>query len=89
MIFFLAFILLSQQSATDLNTVISRAADYVAKYEADLGNLIGTEEYLQTSVWLDNGIHLEFQEGCNVAVCLTFDYSSRHGMGRAAKSESD
>jgi hypothetical protein len=55
MIFFIAFILLSQQSATDLNAVISRAADYVAKYEADLGNLIGTEEYLQTSVWLDNG----------------------------------
>src|SRR5947207_2814108 len=46
-------LLLTQQSPIDLNTVLERAAQYVSQYEADLGNLIGTEEYLQNAVWLD------------------------------------
>lgn len=48
-------ILLFQQTDPDLTTVISRAAEYVSQYESELGNLIGTEEYSQTAVWLDNG----------------------------------
>src|SRR5262245_58402723 len=47
-------LLLVQQNAPDLDTVITRATDYVSRYEAELGNLIGAEEYVQTSVWLDN-----------------------------------
>jgi hypothetical protein len=34
-----------------LDTVVHRATDYVTQYEAELGNLIGTEDYLQSSVW--------------------------------------
>ena len=48
--------LLVQQNATDLDAVLKRATEYVSQYEAELGNLIGTEEYLQTAVWMDNGI---------------------------------
>jgi hypothetical protein len=44
----------AQQSSTDLDAVIGRASEYVSQYEADLGNLIGGEEYVQTSVWYDN-----------------------------------
>jgi hypothetical protein len=44
-----------QDPAADLHTVIQRATAYVAHYEAELGNLIGNEEYLQTSVWVDDG----------------------------------
>src|SRR5262245_28272479 len=50
----LLFAFLVQQSAPDLNTVIARATDYVSRYEAELGNLIGSEEIIQNSVWLDN-----------------------------------
>ena len=45
---------LVQQNTPDLDAVIARATDYVSRYEAELGNLIGSEEYVQTSVWLDN-----------------------------------
>jgi hypothetical protein len=45
---------LARQAAPDLETVLARATEYVSHYEADLGNLIGTEEYVQNSVWLDN-----------------------------------
>jgi hypothetical protein len=44
----------AQQNSTDLDAVIGRASEYVSQYEADLGNLIGGEEYVQTSVWYDN-----------------------------------
>src|SRR5690242_6810916 len=44
----------AQQSPTEIETVLSRATDYVQQYEAELGNLIGSEEYVQSSVWLDN-----------------------------------
>ena len=44
----------AQQSPVEIGTVLSRATEYVTQYEADLGNLIGTEEYVQSSVWLDN-----------------------------------
>jgi hypothetical protein len=44
----LALLLTVQQPSAELNTVLQRATAYVAKYEADFGNLIGTEEYLQT-----------------------------------------
>jgi hypothetical protein len=44
----LALLLTVQQPPTELAAVIQRATDYVTKYEAELGNLIGTEEYLQT-----------------------------------------
>jgi hypothetical protein len=47
-------LLLAWQGAADLNTVLARASEYVSQYEAELGNLIGAEEYLQTSVLLDN-----------------------------------
>ncbi len=42
------------RQADQLDTVLARASEYVAQYEAELGNLIGTEEYLQSSVWYDN-----------------------------------
>jgi hypothetical protein len=47
----LFFILAGQQSATE--AVLTRASEYVSRYEAELGNLIGTEEYVQSSVWMD------------------------------------
>jgi hypothetical protein len=47
-------LLLAPQGAVDLSTVLARASEYVSLYEAELGNLIGAEEYLQTSVLLDN-----------------------------------
>ena len=46
--------LILQQPVADLDTVIRRATDYVSRYEAELGNLIGTEEYLQNATLLDN-----------------------------------
>ena len=49
-------IVLAQQGAPSLDIVIERATQYVTQYEEDLGNLIGSEEYVQNSVWLDNGI---------------------------------
>jgi len=42
----------AQQTAPDLEVVLRRAADYVTQYEAELGNLIGSEEYLQNVAWL-------------------------------------
>src|SRR5262245_51648235 len=42
----------AQQNAPDLDVVLRRAADYVTQYEADLGNLIGSEEYVQNVAWL-------------------------------------
>jgi hypothetical protein len=50
----LALTLLSQ-NPSELDGILARATQYVAQYEADLGNLIGAEEYVQTSVLLDNG----------------------------------
>src|SRR5690349_7068348 len=44
----------AQQSSIEIGTVLARATDYVTQYEAELGNLIGSEEYVQTSLWLDN-----------------------------------
>jgi hypothetical protein len=44
-----------QQNSPDLDMVLERATGYVAQYEADLGNLIGSENYVQNGVWLDNG----------------------------------
>jgi hypothetical protein len=44
----------AQQSPIEIATVLSRATDYVTQYEAELGNLIGSEEYVQSSVWMDN-----------------------------------
>jgi hypothetical protein len=46
----------AQQTEIPPDTVLLRASDYVSKYEADLGNLIGTEEYLQSSVWMDASV---------------------------------
>src|SRR5215468_7578393 len=40
-----------QQAAPDLDTVIQRATAYVTQYEEELGNLIGTEDYLQNVAW--------------------------------------
>jgi hypothetical protein len=50
-----ALFLAQQSAASDLDAVLKRATEYVSQYEAELGNLIGTEEYLQTGVWMDNG----------------------------------
>ncbi len=52
--FLILAVLLTQQNATNLEAVLSRATDYVSQYEGELGNLIGTEDYVQSSVWLDN-----------------------------------
>jgi len=46
-------LLLAPQNAPDLAPVLERATAYVSQYEAELGNLIGAEEYVQNSVWLD------------------------------------
>ena len=43
------------QSAADLSPVLERAKEYVARYEAELGNLIGSEEYVQNAAWLTAG----------------------------------
>ncbi|HEY2385070.1 MAG TPA: hypothetical protein VGK48_28170 [Terriglobia bacterium] len=43
----------AQQNAVPLETVLARASEYVAQYEGELGNLIGAEEYVQSSVWMD------------------------------------
>jgi len=50
---FLLVTLAGRQAGSDLDTVLKRATDYVTQYEADLGNLIGTEEYVQSSTWMD------------------------------------
>jgi hypothetical protein len=48
--------LLTAQATPTLDDVLSRATAYVSQYESDLGNLIGTEEYSQSSQWLDNSV---------------------------------
>ena len=40
------------QSSPGLTSVLQRATEYVTRYEAELGNLIGSEEYVQNAVWL-------------------------------------
>jgi len=47
-------LLLSTQNVPELNTVLARATEYVSQYEAELGNLIGAEEYVQNAVVMDN-----------------------------------
>ena len=41
------------QTAVPIETVLARASEYVAQYESELGNLIGAEEYVQSSVLMD------------------------------------
>src|SRR5262245_21209906 len=41
----------AQSSQDGLETVLQRATKYVTKYEEDLGNLIGSEEYIQNASW--------------------------------------
>src|SRR5580658_9420383 len=43
----------AQNPEPDLTSVIHRATEYVTKYEAELGNLIGTEKYVQTATPLN------------------------------------
>ncbi len=54
---FLAMLLVqaapAQQNSIDLEGVVRRATEYVTQYEEELGNLIGAEEYVQNSVWMD------------------------------------
>ena len=45
---------LQQQSLPDLTAVLQRATEYVTRYEEQLGNLIGNEEYVQNAVWLES-----------------------------------
>ena len=45
---------LGQENPLSLNVVLERATQYVTQYEADLGNLIGNEEYSQNVTLLDN-----------------------------------
>jgi hypothetical protein len=47
-------LLLVQENVPDLETVIARGSEYVSQYEAELGNLIGAEEYVQNSILMDN-----------------------------------
>jgi hypothetical protein len=46
--------LFQPQGSLDLTAVLQRATEYVTRYEAELGNLIGSEEYVQNSAWLEN-----------------------------------
>ena len=41
------------QNSVDLEGVVKRATEYVTQYEEELGNLIGTEEYVQNAAWMD------------------------------------
>jgi hypothetical protein len=41
----------AQNAQDDLETVLQRATKYVTKYEEDLGNLIGSEDYVQNAAW--------------------------------------
>ena len=43
----------SLQDSVDLDTVVEQAVEYVAQYEAELGDLIGAEEYVQNAAWRD------------------------------------
>ena len=45
---------LQPQSSSQLANVLQRATEYVTQYEAELGNLIGSEEYVQNAAWLGN-----------------------------------
>src|SRR5215475_8378067 len=45
-----------QSTPMQLETVLARASEYVAQYESELGNLIGAEEYVQSSVLMDNSV---------------------------------
>jgi hypothetical protein len=45
----------AQTAQDDLETVLQRATKYVTKYEEDLGNLIGSEEYIQNASWKGMG----------------------------------
>jgi len=47
-------VFLLTQNTTDIETVLARATNYVSQYESELGNLTGTEEYVQNSTWFDN-----------------------------------
>ena len=58
-------LVLMQQGLPDLDTVLARATAYVSHYEGDLGNLIGSEEYMQNSIWLDNGTHPGWSNECS------------------------
>jgi len=40
------------QNSHELISVLQRATEYVTQYEAELGNLIGNEEYVQNAAWL-------------------------------------
>jgi hypothetical protein len=51
----LAFTLFQQQSSPELDAVLKRATEYVTQYEEQLGNLIGSEEYVQNAVWMVTG----------------------------------
>ena len=42
-----------QQDSVELENVVRRATEYVTQYEEELGNLIGAEEYVQNSAWMD------------------------------------
>jgi hypothetical protein len=42
------------QTTADLEGVLQRATEYVTQYEADLGNLIGAEEYTQNASWISS-----------------------------------
>jgi len=46
------------QTEPDLSTVVRRATDYVARYEAAFGNVIATEEYFQTARWSTGSVEV-------------------------------
>ena len=41
------------QNSHELISALQRATEYVTQYEAELGNLIGNEEYVQNAAWLE------------------------------------
>jgi hypothetical protein len=56
---FLALVLPAQSSTVpELDVVLARATEYVTRYEAELGNLIGAEEYVQNAAWKNPGARL-------------------------------
>ncbi len=50
-----ALFFIQQPAPGELDTVLQRATEYVTKYEEDLGNLIGSEEYTQNVAWMATG----------------------------------
>ena len=63
-----------QQNGPELETVLQRATQYVTQYEEELGNLIGSEEYVQNAAWLFNTVRGTTQVGQRLARRTSSDF---------------